>query len=589
MFPEERRLGHFRTASPVLANTQNPEAARAFIDFLISREGQEMAASQGYMPAHPDVTAPEGFPALSEIEILPLDRRRLRIGRGRQGDVCRHVRPELIREWTRLAFVTLRPFVSLRGLAPGKARIWFDNEGGFISALVFVAVLVFLPAARRPAGHSRIERLPSRSRRVDRAADEPLGHRGDAESAWPSVRPPWFLRSPSAEVVALVLATMALANKGAARLFFFVLSLMGGAAKGLRRRLSRHWRGRSSPILETRSAIAPALGTPNPMLGFGGVIFVMGLHHAPLVAIVLASGLARVPKALIEAAMLDGARPLAIITQVILPVIRLNILSAVLLAFVAGVGNFGIPALLGLPVGVTTLPTTIYRQLASFGRGGINDAAMISLLIALIAGIAVIASAWLTSRHTVRTDVERGMEALHSAPGSDSPDGNLRLALFFAATILLPLASLVAKSLVPAYGVTLGWDTLTFAQYTDTMWSQALIRRAFANSFTYAGRCRHRSGRDVSARCLRHRSAAFLGACGHSADDRDALCPAGPWVVAIACILLFVNPLPFYRRHHLRHGVDHRLRLSRIFPCDRPEAGHGGGYPRWSGTWRKPR
>jgi len=72
VFPEE---GVSAISEPVaiLANTQNPEAARAFIDFLISREGQEMAASQGYMPAHPDVTAPEGFPALSDIEILPLD------------------------------------------------------------------------------------------------------------------------------------------------------------------------------------------------------------------------------------------------------------------------------------------------------------------------------------------------------------------------------------------------------------------------------------------------------------------------------------------------------------------------------------
>ncbi len=57
----------------ILAGTQNPDAAKAFVDFLISREGQEMAASQGYMPAHPDVAAPAGFPALSEIEILPLD------------------------------------------------------------------------------------------------------------------------------------------------------------------------------------------------------------------------------------------------------------------------------------------------------------------------------------------------------------------------------------------------------------------------------------------------------------------------------------------------------------------------------------
>ncbi len=72
VFPEE---GVSAISEPVaiLANTKNPEAAKAFVDFLISPDGQEMAASQGYMPAHPDVTPPEGFPPLSQIRIMPLD------------------------------------------------------------------------------------------------------------------------------------------------------------------------------------------------------------------------------------------------------------------------------------------------------------------------------------------------------------------------------------------------------------------------------------------------------------------------------------------------------------------------------------
>ena len=72
VFPEE---GVSAISEPVaiLANTKNAEAAKAFVDFLVSREGQEMAASQGYMPAHPGVAAPAGFPALADIAILPLD------------------------------------------------------------------------------------------------------------------------------------------------------------------------------------------------------------------------------------------------------------------------------------------------------------------------------------------------------------------------------------------------------------------------------------------------------------------------------------------------------------------------------------
>lgn len=338
--------------------------------------------------------------------------------------------------------------------------------------------------------------------------------------------------------VALVLATMALPTRRTLA-FLFVLSLM--VSPQVSALAFKTLAGPSSPILGALG-LAPPPGTANPMLGFGGIILVMGLHHAPLVAIVLASGLVRVPMALVEAARLDGARPPAIVAEVVLPVIRPHVLSAVLLAFVAGVGNFGIPALLGLPVGVTTLPTTVYRQLASFGRGAIDDAALVSLLIALIAGVAVLASTWANTRRGVRTDMERRLEPfVHRRAITLSAAALLWLVL--AATILLPLASLAAKSLVPAYGVALRWETLTFAQYTQTMWDQTLIRRAFVNSLTYAG------GAALLLAALSLPAAYALDR--RLAFARMAILPVVemPYalpgvVVAIACILLFVNPLP---------------------------------------------
>lgn len=433
--------------------------------------------------------------------------------------------------------MTFRPFASRRVLSSGDARIWSDNEGGFIAALVVVAVIVFclLPVVQlvlvaasvvRSDAAAAVTLLTSPS--VVRATINSL-----VIAAGSTV-----LAVALGGVVALVLATMALPTRRALA-FLFVLSLM--VSPQISALAFKTLAGPSSPILNA-VGLAPPLGTANPMLGFSGIILVMGLHHAPLVAIIVASGLVRVPQSLVEAAKLDGARPLAIVMEVILPVIRLSLLSAVLLAFVAGIGNFGIPALLGLPAGVTTLPTAVYRQLASFGRGAINDAALVSLLIALIAGAAVIASTWATSRRGVRTDMERGMEPFIHRRAVTLP-AEAMLWLVFAVTILLPLASLVAKSLVPAYGVTLTWDTLTFAQYTQTMWSQALIRRAFANSLTYAG---------AAAVILALLSLLVAYALDRRlAFARMAVLPVVemPYalpgvVVAIACILLFVNPLP---------------------------------------------
>ena len=72
VFPEE---GVSAVTEPVaiLSTTQNPEAAKAFVEFLLSQEGQELAASQGYLAAHPNVAPPPGFPPRDEIELMPFD------------------------------------------------------------------------------------------------------------------------------------------------------------------------------------------------------------------------------------------------------------------------------------------------------------------------------------------------------------------------------------------------------------------------------------------------------------------------------------------------------------------------------------
>lgn len=57
----------------ILSTAQNPQAAKAFVDFLLSPEGQQLAADQGYLPAHPAITPPEGFPSRDEIKLLPFD------------------------------------------------------------------------------------------------------------------------------------------------------------------------------------------------------------------------------------------------------------------------------------------------------------------------------------------------------------------------------------------------------------------------------------------------------------------------------------------------------------------------------------
>jgi iron(III) transport system substrate-binding protein len=57
----------------MLKTAQNPAAARAFIDFILSDDGQKLAASMGYIPARASVGMPSWYPAGAKINLMPTD------------------------------------------------------------------------------------------------------------------------------------------------------------------------------------------------------------------------------------------------------------------------------------------------------------------------------------------------------------------------------------------------------------------------------------------------------------------------------------------------------------------------------------
>jgi iron(III) transport system permease protein len=288
--------------------------------------------------------------------------------------------------------------------------------------------------------------------------------------------------------------------------------------------------------------LAPAPGTPNPLLGRGGIILVMALHHAPLVAITLWTGLRSVPHALVEAAQMEGAAPATIVGRILLPVLRPQIIAAALLAFVAGIGNFGIPALLGLPVNYLTLPTLIYRRLSSFGPAGLPDAAALSLLVALVAGLGITAGLLATRRAGGKVEIERPLQPFWHL-GHARPVVFAGLWLLIAIKLGLPLLALIGEALTPALGVVLTWQNLTFDKFAEVLLRQDVTVRAFRNSLLFAG---------SAAVILALLSIAFayglerrMGKLRRVVEVVIELPYALPGVVlAIACILMFLKPLP---------------------------------------------
>ena len=57
----------------ITKDARNAAAARAFVDYVLSKDGQTWAVGQNYLPGRADVPPPAGVPALKDIKILPAD------------------------------------------------------------------------------------------------------------------------------------------------------------------------------------------------------------------------------------------------------------------------------------------------------------------------------------------------------------------------------------------------------------------------------------------------------------------------------------------------------------------------------------
>lgn len=297
--------------------------------------------------------------------------------------------------------------------------------------------------------------------------------------------------------------------------------------------------GPSSALLGALG-LAPAPGTANPLLGRGGIILLYGVQHAPIVFITLRAGLTALPRDYVEAARAAGARPWRVLVTVIMPLLRPYFVAALALAFVSGVGNFGIPALLGMPANYFTLATLIYQQLAGNGPSVLPQVAMLSLVIAAIA----IAGITLQSLGQSKAGfaIARGLPARFSLGRWRWPAAMAGFALI-GMILVLPLLALVTTSLVPAYGVRLNLSTMTLDNYAEVLLRQASTTRAFFNSFYLSALAAL-----ILALCavpmalgLRHLPPRVRTGLQGLVDLPYAL----PGIVlAIACILLFLRPLP---------------------------------------------
>ncbi len=299
--------------------------------------------------------------------------------------------------------------------------------------------------------------------------------------------------------------------------------------------------GPASPLLKMLG-IAPAIGTPNPLYSKWGIMLLLGIHYAPLVFLAMRAGLRALPRELIEAGLSNGAGSLTVVRTIVLPLTRPAMVAGIALVFVSSIGNFGIPAFLGIPGRYLVLPTLIYQKLAGSGPSVLSEVAVLSMLIGLIAvGGIVLQNLALRGKDYAVVAASVAARPVKLGRWRNVIEGSLWFYVLFV--LVVPIFGLILNSIAPAYGVIINFDTATWENFRYVLFEHDAVKRAFANSMLLS------LGASVLLLVLSIPLAYFLVWRKSRALRVLNLLIELPYalpgvVLAIAAILLFLKPIP---------------------------------------------
>jgi iron(III) transport system permease protein len=119
-----------------------------------------------------------------------------------------------------------------------------------------------------------------------------------------------------------------------------------------------------------------------------GIVFVMVLHQIPFVYLTMRGPVMNMDGIYEEAARTSGAKPLAVLRRVTLPLLSYSLISSFILTFIISIEQFAIPALIGIPGQVNMLAPQLYL-LVRFSPADYGLAAAIGITLSIITGIAI--------------------------------------------------------------------------------------------------------------------------------------------------------------------------------------------------------
>lgn len=226
---------------------------------------------------------------------------------------------------------------------------------------------------------------------------------------------------------------------------------------------------------------------PLNMYSLTGIILIMGICNSSLIYLFTVNIFRRIPKDLEWAARVCGSNYLEIFLKINIPMALPGIIGGGILAFLAAVDNFAIPAMLGTSSGINVLSTYIYENVVGFGPSSFSKSAVLSVVLGFIALLGVLIQTIILNKsksgETIKEDFTPRINL-----GKYRIGINTILLTFLVIINIIPIISMFSTSLIKAYGLDFNISNITFENYLFVL-SDLKAKNALLNSFLLAVIC----------------------------------------------------------------------------------------------------
>ncbi|MEK6709025.1 MAG: iron ABC transporter permease [Nitrospinota bacterium] len=240
---------------------------------------------------------------------------------------------------------------------------------------------------------------------------------------------------------------------------------------------------------------SPRMGLINKFfvntLGFGappfdiysmpGIIWVMGISFTPYMYLFTIGSLQKMDPALEDSARTTGASMLRTTLTITIPLATPSILFGFLLTFITSAGLFSVPAVLGVPAQIGTLPVLVYEAIEN-SKGSFSLASATGMILFVLTVFLIFAQRWLIAGRDYTTVTGKGYRP------SVVDLGRWRWAafgfnlLYLAAGVFLPLGVLFLVSISNSWHGHFDPSRVTLANYAWVLFEFPLTRDAIQNS-----------------------------------------------------------------------------------------------------------